>query len=501
MIVGLEGSQKDNIETLAPIITDIVNTSLQSGVVPAAMKHAIITPIIKKLGLDVNLNMNYRPISSLSVVSKTLERYVALELRRYLDDKCLNDPFQSAYRPGHSTETALVRIHNDLLLSIDSRRSVVLVLLDLTAAFDTLDHTVLLHRLRELGVDRTVLAWFTSYLVGRSNSVKIRQTTSSRQTLMYGVPQGSVLAPILFNIYISPIADIFRRHQIHYDIYADDTQLYAECPPSNHTDAIRQLRDCVDELKRWLDHNHLLLNESKTEAIVFRSATARVTPDETTVNVCGSVVSLLPTIRDIGVILDNGLDMSAQVSNACRGTYFHLFHIAKIRKCLDTAACKTLVHSLVTSRIDYGNAVLYGISDRLLHRLEMVQRSAAKVVRRVRRGDRQSMTAALKLLHWLPVKWRVEYKLLVLVLVFRALHDRTPAYLASLISLYVPSRALRSAGQALLTVPQHNLERYGRRSFSCAGPTLWNALPEDIRVIANIYTFKTKLKTHYLAFN
>ena len=195
---------------------------------------------------------------------------------------------------------------------------------------------------------------------------------------------------------------------------------------------LRHLRDCVDELKRWLDHNHLLLNESKTEAIVFRSSTARVAPDETTINVCGASVPLLPTIRDIGVILDNGLDMSAQVSNACRSAYFHLFRIAKIRKCLDTPACKTLVHSLVTSRIDYGNAVLYGISDRLLHRLEMVQRSAARVVLRVRRGDRRSMTAALKLLHWLPVKWRVEYKLLVLV--FRALHDRTPAYLASLIS-------------------------------------------------------------------
>ena len=172
------------------------------------MKHAIVTPIIKKRGLDVNVY--YRLISSLSVLSKTLERYFALELRRYLDDKCLNDPFQSAYRPGHSTDTALVRIHNDLLLSVDSRHSVLLVLLDPTAAFDTLDHTILLNRLRELGVDRTVLAWFTSYLIGRSNSVKIRQTTSSRQTLKYGVPQGSVLGPILYNIYISPIADIIQ---------------------------------------------------------------------------------------------------------------------------------------------------------------------------------------------------------------------------------------------------------------------------------------------------
>ena len=150
-----------------------------------------------------------------------MECYVALELRRYLDDKCLNDPFQRL-RVHTVQATALVRIHNDLLLSIDSRRSVLLVLLDLTAAFGTLDHTTLLNRLRELGVDRTVLAWFTSYLVGRSNSVKIRQTTSSRQTLMYGVPQGSVLAPILFNIHLTyrghiqtssnPLPYLRRRH-------------------------------------------------------------------------------------------------------------------------------------------------------------------------------------------------------------------------------------------------------------------------------------------------
>ncbi len=101
--------------------------------------------------------------------------------------------------------------------------------------------------------------------------------------------------------------------------------------------------------------NHLLLNESKTEAIVFRSAAVRVTSVESTFDVCGAVVPLLPTIRDIGVILDYGLDMSAQVWNACRGAYLHLFRIAKIRKCLNTAACKPLVHSLVTSRIDYGN--------------------------------------------------------------------------------------------------------------------------------------------------
>ena len=213
--------------------------------------------------------------------------------------------------------------------------------------------------------------------------------------------------------------------------------------------------------------------------------------------------SLSLTVHDIGVLLDSRLDMSAQVSNVCRAAYSNIFRIAKIRTSLTTAACKTLVHALVTSRLDYGNAVnlLHGISDRLLHRLEMVQRSAARVVLRLRRGDQRSMTAALQQLHWLPVKYRIKYK--ILVIVFRALHERTPAYIASLITPYVPRRALRSADRALLVVPRHNLERYGRRSFSRAGPTLWNALPEDLRSTVCMNKFKTHLKTYYLkiAFN
>ena len=199
---------------------------------------------------------------------------------------------------------------------------------------------------------------------------------------------------MLFNLYILPIADNFERHQIHCHTYADDTQLYAECPPLSHADALRKIDECVRDIRRWLNCNHLLLNERKTKAIVFRSTTVRSPSATSTID--GSAVSQTPTVRDIGVVLDSRLDMSAQVSNACRSAYFNLFRVAKIRTSLTITACKTLVHSLVTSRIDYGNAVLYGISDRLLHRLEMVQRSAARVVLRIRRGDRRSMTAVLK---------------------------------------------------------------------------------------------------------
>ena len=298
---------KGNIDLLAPILTDTINTSLATGVVPVDMKHALVTPILKKRGLDLNSLANYRPISNLSLVSKTVERYVAYELRRHIDTNRFNDPFQSAYRPIHSTETALVRIHEDMTQSTDSRRGVLLVLLDLSAAFDILDHI----RLRDIGLSQTVFTWFKSYLAGRTNAIKIRESTSAPRFIHHGVPQGSVLGPTLFNMYILPIADISERHQNRYHIHAVDTQLYAECPPLNQADALRKIDECVRDIRRWLNCNHLLLNETKTEAIMFRSTTVRSPSAMSTIDVCGSVVSLTPTVRDIGVILDSGLDMSS----------------------------------------------------------------------------------------------------------------------------------------------------------------------------------------------
>ena len=188
--------------------------------------------------------------------------------------------------------------------------------------------------------------------------------------------------------------------------------------------------------------------------------------------------------------------MASQVASVCRSAYYHMFLIAKIRASLTIVAFKRLVHALVIYRLDYGNALLRGITDRLLHRLEMIQHSAARIIMCIKRHDRQSITAVLRQLHWLPVKWRINYKIVTVVLVFRALHGMAPAYVSPLITPYEPRRALRWTG--MLCVPSHNLERYGRRSFSCAGPVLWNSLPEDMCLTDSLNSFKSHLKTHYL---
>ena len=242
------------------------------------------------------------------------------------------------------------------------------------------------------------------------------------------------------------------------------------------------------KLKIWLCDNGHVMNNNKSQAIVIHSSNLRTPTSLTRVNICGQLV-----IRDLGFNVDANLTMTSQVANVCRSAYYHLSRIAKIRDSISTTVCKSLIHGHVTSRLDYGNAILHGISDRHMHPLEMVQRSAARIVRQIRRRDRQSMTTILRQLHWLPVRKRIDFKLLVLV--HRAIYNGTPEYLAALLRRHTPPRSLRSAGGLLLEVPRVNLERFGRRAFACAGPTVWNKLPRNIRENSNITQFKKQLKT------
>ena len=237
------------------------------------------------------------------------------------------------------------------------------------------------------------------------------------------------------------------------------------------------------------------MNEAKTEAILLAAPNNRIPqPLPLCIDVCGCNIIASSNIRDLGVQLDSTMSMAAHVSRTCRTAYAQLRSISRIRSSLPISARKTLVHALVTSKLDFGNATLCGITGTLLHRLEMVQRAAARVVLGLRRRDHHSMTAALQRLHWLPVAYRIRFKLLTLM--HAAIHANTPRYLADRVSAYNPSRSLRSADLSLLVVPRVNSERFGRRAFSVAGPSLWNSLPLVLRTQKDDERFRWDLKTH-----
>ena len=195
--------------------------------------------------------------------------------------------------------------------------------------------------------------------------------------------------------------------------------------------------------------------------------------------------------RNLGIVFDNNLCMDQHVKRICQSVYFHMRNINSIRKILTYETAATVIHALITSRIDNGNSLLIGITDRLLHKLQLAQNTAARVLTKTRKFDH--ITPILKDLHWLPIRERINFK--ILILTWKALNGIAPDYLFNLLVPYVPSRRLRSSDKHLLVIPRA-LSAFGDRAFSVVAPTLWNSLPLDIRNCDSFQTFKNLLKTH-----
>ncbi len=236
---------------VAPYLLIIINRSLESGIMPDCLKHAVVYPLLKKQNLDSSVLTNFRPISNLPFISKILEKIVFSQLQSFLADNVMFETFQSGFRKCHSTETALLKVLNYILISCDSGDFAVLVLLDLTAAFDTVDHAILIDRLEHcIGLRGIALDWFKSYFANRSFSVKMGEHYSRNAFLPCGVPQGSILAPLLFSLYMLPLGSIFRKHGLSFHCYADDTQVYL--PVKRNAVGFESLMACLADVKAWL---------------------------------------------------------------------------------------------------------------------------------------------------------------------------------------------------------------------------------------------------------
>ena len=483
------------IEELLPVLTVIVNASLQTSCVPSAFKSALIRPLLKKPGLDSDILKNYRPVSNLPFVSKVVEKVVDARLERHLMSNSLQEEMQSAYRRFHSTETALLRVQSDILGSLDRGDATALVMVDLSAAFDTIDHNIILKRFQQLfGITGAALDWFLSYLSDRYQTVVIHQQKSTPVRLRYGVPQGSVLGPKMYCMYTMPLGEIMRNHGTGNHFYADDAQLYDSFSPSTTgalTDTLGCLEKCLVDNGSWLRENKLCKNDDKTELAVFASPHCSKSLDHLTINVGDSCVESVGCVRNLGVLFDTNMSMEAQVNAVCRSAYAQLRNIGLLRSYLSTTAACSLVCGLVTSRLDYCNSLLYGIPKHLLNKLQRVQNMAARIITRTKRRDH--ISPVLRELHWLPVAKRIRYK--IIMQTFKCLHGLAPSYLSHLVKKYTPGRSLRSASEVKLSVPKART-KYGERHFSYSSATLWNGLPFEMRQVENLKSFQKQLKTH-----
>ena len=253
---------------------------------------------LKKASLDPNCLKHYRPVSSLPFLSKVLGRIVLKQFLQHLQSHRLLDPFQSAYRKCHSTKTALLRVVNDLLQASDSGCVSVLSLLSLSAAFDTIDHNILMTRLRStFGCSGTVLGWFISYLSCRTQSVFVGHE-STPAVLKCGVPQGSVLGPLLFTLYTHPLSTVICQSGLSYHFFADDSQRHKLSVPSDFSVFARCLKNCVEDVAEWMGDSKLKMNDDKTElmAIGTKSKFSQVIPNLAPMVVICHSLSLLETL-------------------------------------------------------------------------------------------------------------------------------------------------------------------------------------------------------------
>jgi hypothetical protein len=311
---------------VAAFLTELFNRSLQSGRVPALFISAYVTPLVKKLDLDASDVRSYRPISNLTVVSKLLVQLVA----RQHD---LLPILQSAYRSGHSTETAVFRVLSDTLLAIDSGDVAVLAMLDLSAAFDKVDYQILLQRLRILfGISDLALSRFQSHLKDRVQHVRLGTHRSSVGRVLSGIPQGSVLGPILFLLYTADFQAVIEHHNLRPHFYADDVQINSSAKPSVVPQLQSQLLDCIDDVAGCMHSNRLQLNMAKTE-ITWGSTSRRQHQLPTTaVRVGSDFVAQSTSVRNLGVFLNSEISMKTHVRKTVCSCFGMLRQLRSVRR-------------------------------------------------------------------------------------------------------------------------------------------------------------------------
>ena len=437
-----------------------------------------------------------------NTIRKILER---LALKRLFPHISLSPSFsslQSAYRKFHSTETALLKLTNDILDSIDHGKISILASLDMSAAFDTLDHATLLHRLEHtFGLFGCVVSWIHSYLSERSSHVKVDKSSSSRTPSPTGVAQDSVLGPLLFVLFISPISSVIqptselsnKNMTVSFHQYADDTQLHIGTNSSTLATQVASLESCTVRVNDWLLQNGLHLNPSKSEAIAFLNPRSKplatLAESIQSISVAGSPIKLQSSIKSLGVHLDSKMSFDKHVSEVCRASYFHIRALRHIRSSLTTDAAKTVASAIVGSRLDYCNSLLAGTSVLNLSRLQLVQNTLARVVAQKPRCCH--ITPVLIDLHWLPVRQRIEFKMATTA--FKMWHYQQPSYLAEILPRYTPSR---SSASTIISAPLRKTSMAFSKSFSSVASNIWNKLPGHLSSVPALPAFRTHLKSH-----
>jgi hypothetical protein len=414
-------------------------------------------------------------------MSKLIEKVVSLRLIEYLKAQNLNDENQCAYRKGYSCEMALLAIQDYVLRAMDDGKLVALLLFDMSSAFDTVDHQILLERLHSMGIEGTAYKWMVNYLENRTQSVRVDGVDSEFLQIKYGVPQGSVLGPLLFSLYIRPLGALIRQHGIDYKLYADDLQLYCSFRLQDVNEVVDRLQKCAQDVNLWLIHNMLCLNASKSELILLGSRHQLAKLPHFSIRLGDTVLVRKAVVRDLGVFVDENMTFEQHVNTISRNALYYLRIIARNYKHLSRHDVKMLVSALVISRIDYCCSLLVGIKSGLMDKLERVIKSAVRIILKCGRQLDENEVLVMS------AEKRIQLR--VATIVWMAFNRNVPSFVVKWFQFVSNERMLlRSEANGLLVVPRMRTES-GKRAFGVFASTLWNKLPQKARLSTSISNF------------
>lgn len=472
---------------LAPYITHIINYCLQNSIFPTCWKKAQVIPV-PKISNPSSFN-DLRPISILPALSKVLEKAIESQVKKHLNKNNIIQPTQSGFRSGHSCTTALLKITDDVIESYDRGKLTILILLDYSKAFDTINHILLKSMLKYIGLSDSALNLLYNYITDRSQAVKYQGNISRFLSVNKGVPQGSILGPLLFSIYTSDFPSTFISCLQHY--YADDTQLYMSFNVEESIQAMSALNYDLHNMVTYSKNHCLNLNSAKTTAIMFGKRNIRehfLANYSTSIKISKDILKFSDTIKSLGLWIDKDLRFTYHISRNLQKAYANLKAIYQNRLILDSKTKILLCESLVLSQMNYCDVIYDKCLNNVdINRIQKLQNSCLRLIFGIRKYDHISYT--FQHIKWLKMKNRRE--LHSACCFYKILKTKTPAYLYNKITFRTDVHTLNLRHKNTLTTPMH-CTQFFKRSFSYNISKCINNLPFEL-VSKNSRTFRSQI--------
>ena len=473
------------IKLSAPVISDtltyIYNLCIDENYFPSIFKQAKVIPLFKSG--DPSNPSNYRPISILSILSKPPEKHMNKHLISHLNKYNLIHSNQSGFRENYSCHTALIQMIDKWLQNINNSEFTGVVFADLAKAFDVINHALLLKKLELHGISDNSLQLITSFLLNRTQLVNVNGSNSDFLSVRYGVPQGSVLGPLLFSLYIN---DLPLYIDGSCELFADDNSIHTS--HSSLSSVSSNLQESVNRLVDWTHLNHMSLNPQKTKCMCITTRQKRQKQTTSLPSICISneTTDEVKSHKVLGITIDNNLSWSDHISLLCKKVSQKLFQLSKIKHFLDVHARKLFFHAHIQSLIDYASTLWDSASANILKPLESLYKRAIKLILLKPNSLTTSDYTSTDIL---PLKLRLEYNKAVMM--HRVMTGKAPPNIRKDFPLNVVNHSKR------LVLPLPRIDLF-KSSFKYSGANCWNNLSASLKTIHSQQSFKILLKMHLM---